>query len=94
MPDRWARGAEIACGGTPAMSGGCRNLAVWMVKMYLRGEPYRRGTVICNLHKDSYVRLMRERNKRTYGVEIVAEPFQDPTEVPSRKRKATQRDSG
>ena len=84
MPDRWARGDEIQCSGRKGREGGgCRNLATWVFKMYWGTEQYRRPSQSCNLHKDSHLRLLRERNR--YPVRIEVEPFQDATVRPPGK---------
>lgn len=77
--DRHAQAGELSCG-----AGGCRNLAVWTLKIFHRGEPYLRPWLSCHLHKDARLRLLREHNKRM-SLEFVVEPFQDPTERPAGK---------
>ncbi len=88
---RWARGDELACHGQPAMSGGCLNLAEWKIISDLqRNESNARTYLTCGMHKDSFLRLLKERRK---VYDPVIEPFQDATVPPlSTKRKRTPRD--
>lgn len=80
---RWAYGDELACGGKPAGSGGCRNLAEWLIRPK-QGRPWLR----CTLHLDSSLRMLRTRWETSNGLyPPEVEPFQDATEVPVRKRK-------
>ena len=67
---RRARGDEIACG-----AGGCRNLAEWKVLSDLLVGPQDRKTwVFCGLHRDSGIKLLRQRK----FVDIPGiEPFQE-----------------
>ncbi len=85
---RWARGDELACGGKPAMSGGCRNLAEWKIisdTWRTSDGSAARTWVICNLHRDSMLRTLK-RNRAVY--DPVVEPFQDAAAPVSRKRRA------
>ncbi len=80
---RWAYGREIACG-----SGGCRNLAEWLIMGTKNGRQLTRNQPVCNLHRDSAVTLFEQRNRGLFlgsGPDVV--PFQDPWAAPRRKRR-------
>ena len=80
---RWAYGDELACGGKPAGSGGCRNLAEWKITCR-NGRPW----LPCNLHLHSSLTLLRKRWETGNGMwEPQVEPFQDASVPPVRKRK-------
>lgn len=77
---RHAYGDEISCGGH---SGGCRNLAEWLIRPKW-GSPW----PVCGLHLQPKLDLLKKRFETSNGLyipEVV--PFQDPTAVPTRKRK-------
>lgn len=79
-PDRHAAGSEIPCGDRQ-----CRNLAVWT----LRSANPRfqvRPRVSCNKHRAQTEAHMLRGNGLFLTLSV--EPFQDPTERPSTKRRA------
>lgn len=85
---RWARGDEISCN-----AGRCPNLAEWTVRSdVIRGRgrdggeaEARKTWVFCWLHKNSSIKLLRERHMIGDSPDI--EPFQDASQPAPTKRK-------